>query len=64
MGGREQRERRRRASFPRANAAQICSNVGLVEVDGQFECSSAVAKTQRVSGRRRKRRGLQHLIFA
>ena len=57
---------RRSASFAGANAAQIRSNVGLVVVvvDGQFECSFAVAKTQRVRGRRRKRRGLQHLSFA
>jgi hypothetical protein len=34
-----------------ADAAQVCSNVGLVVVDGAFECSFAIAARQIVSGR-------------
>ena len=40
-----------RASFRRADAAQVCSNVGFVEVDGVFECSVAKAARQIVSER-------------
>jgi hypothetical protein len=37
----EGRSRQVSASFRRADAAQVCSNVGFVEVDGAFECSVA-----------------------
>ncbi len=39
------------ASFRSAGAAQICSNVGLVAVDGVLECSVAPAARQIVSER-------------
>jgi hypothetical protein len=35
----------------RADAAQVCSNVGFVEVDGAFECSPTIAARQIVSER-------------
>ena len=31
------------ASLGRADAAQVCNNVGSVELDGTFECSVATA---------------------
>jgi hypothetical protein len=37
--------------FRRADAAQVCSNVGFVAVDGVFECSVANAARQIVSER-------------
>jgi hypothetical protein len=52
------------ASLRRADTAKVCSNVGLVAVDGVFECSVAVAATQGVSGRLRARQGLRHLSLA
>ena len=48
----------------RADAAKVCSNVGLAVVDGAFECSFAVAATQGVRGRLRARQGLRHLLLA
>ena len=48
----------------RADAAKVCSNVGLVFFDGAFECSVAVAATQGVRGRLRARQGLRHLSLA
>ena len=39
------------ASFRSADAAQVCSDVGLVVVDGYFECSFATAARQAVSER-------------
>jgi hypothetical protein len=39
------------ASFRRADAAQVCNNVGFVVVDGAFECSVAKAARQIVSER-------------
>ena len=33
----------------RADAAQVCSHVGFVAVDGEFECSFAIAARQIVS---------------
>ena len=35
----------------RADAAQVCNNVGFVAVDGVFECSVATAARQIVSER-------------
>ena len=35
----------------RADAAQVCSNLGFVAVDGDFECSPAIAARQIVSER-------------
>ena len=46
-----QRQRMGGASLRRADAAQVCSNLGLVVVDGQVECSSAIAARQIVSER-------------
>ena len=39
------------ASLRRADAAQVCSNVGFVAVDGALECSAATAARQIVSER-------------
>ena len=39
------------ASFRSADAAQVCSNVGLLAVDGAFECSFTTAARQIVSER-------------
>jgi hypothetical protein len=39
------------ASFGRADAAQVCSNIGVVAVVGAFECSVATAARQIVSER-------------
>jgi hypothetical protein len=39
------------ASFGRADAAQVCSNVGFVVDDGQIESSVAIAARQIVSER-------------
>ena len=39
------------ASFRSADAAQVCSNVGFVLVEGAFECSFALAARQIVSER-------------
>ena len=39
------------ASFRRADAAQVCSNVGIVALDGVIECSFAIAARQIVSER-------------
>ena len=76
-GGRRRRRRRREeeaqrvygwrggaASFRRADTAKVCSNVGLVPLDGVSECSPAGAATQGVSGRLRARHGLRHLLHA
>ena len=52
------------ASFRGADTAKVCNNVGLVVVDGPFECSFAVAATQGVSGILRARQGLRHLLLA
>ena len=52
------------ASFRGADTAKVCNNVGLVVVDGVFECSIAVAATQGVSGILRARQGLRHLFLA
>jgi hypothetical protein len=52
------------ASFRRADTAKVCNSVGIVSLDGAFECSSAVAATQGVSGRLRARQGLRHLLAA
>jgi hypothetical protein len=46
------RSRRGSASFRGVDAAQVCSNVGLVAVDGVFECSFFPAARQKVSERR------------
>jgi hypothetical protein len=43
------------ASLRRVNAAQVCSDVGFVAVDGQFECSFADSATQKVNDIRRAR---------
>ena len=45
------RGRRGSASLRRADAAQVCNDVGFVEVDGQCECSPAPAARQIVSER-------------
>ena len=45
------RQRGGDASFRSTDAAQVCSNVGFVAVDGQFECSEAKAARQIVSER-------------
>ena len=75
-GGRRRRRRREEeaqrvygwrggaASLRRADTAKVCSSVGLVVVDGVFECSPAAAATQGVSGRLRARQGLRHLSLA
>jgi hypothetical protein len=47
----EGRSRRGSASLRRADAAQVCSNVGFVAVDGVFECSVATAARHIVSER-------------
>ncbi len=39
------------ASFRRADAAQVCNNVGFVFLDGVFECSFATTARQIVSER-------------
>ena len=39
------------ASLGRADAAQVCNNVGFLAVDGEFECSVAPAARQIVSER-------------
>jgi hypothetical protein len=52
------------ASLRGADTAQVCSNVGLVFVDGVFECSFAAAATQGVSGGLRARQGLRHQSLA
>ena len=46
-----QRQRGGGASLRRADAAQVCSNVGFVAVDGPFECRFAPAARQKVSER-------------
>ncbi len=46
-----QRQRGRCASLRRADAAQVCSNLGFVAGDGVFECSAATAARQIVSER-------------
>ncbi len=51
------------ASFGRADAAQVCNDVGIFLVDRVFECS-ATATRQIVSERWRERRGLKHLSLA
>jgi hypothetical protein len=38
-----QRQRGGCASLRRADAAQVCNNLGLVEVHGAFECSVTIA---------------------
>ena len=48
---RQGRSRRGSASLRRADAAQVCNNVGFFFVDGAFECSSATAARQIVSER-------------
>ena len=40
------------ASFRSADAAQVCSNVGFVEVDGEFECSSAAEAARQIVSER------------
>ena len=47
----------------RADTAKICSNVGLVLVDGELECSFAAAATG-VSKPWQARKGLRHLFLA
>ncbi len=47
----KQRQRGGGASLRRADAAQVCNNVGVVAVDGEFECSFAQAARQIVSER-------------
>jgi hypothetical protein len=65
---RQGRSRRGSASLRRADAAQVCNNVGFVADDGQIECSSAKAARQIVSERWREPeggpRGLKHLVLA
>ena len=46
-----QRQRGGCASLRRADAAQVCSNLGFVVADGPFECSPANAARQIVSER-------------
>ena len=46
-----QRQRGGVASFRSADAAQVCSNVGFVAVDGKVERSAAIAARQIVSER-------------
>jgi hypothetical protein len=46
------------ASFRRANAAQVCNNVGLLVVDSDFECSFSTAARQIVSEKWREGGGL------
>ncbi len=41
----------RHESFRSADAAQVCNDVGFVDVDGVFECSVAKAARQIVSER-------------
>ncbi len=43
----------------RADAAQVCSDVGFVSVDGEFECSFALAARQIESERWREGEGLK-----
>ena len=43
--------RRGGASLRRADAAQVCNNVGFVVFDGVFECSFAIPARQIVSER-------------
>jgi hypothetical protein len=52
------------ASFTCADAAQVCSNVGFVLVDGVFECSVTIAARQIVSKGWREGGGLKHLSLA
>ena len=46
-----QRQRGGCASLRRADAAQVCNDLGFVTVDGEFECSVAIAARQIVSER-------------
>jgi hypothetical protein len=39
------------ALFRSTDAAQVCNHVGLVELDGEFECSFATAARRIVSER-------------
>ncbi len=50
------------ASFRGADAAQVCSNVGIVAIDGVFECSCAMPARQIVSERWREGGGLKHMM--
>jgi hypothetical protein len=43
------------ASLRHVNTAEVCSDVGFVAVDGQFECSFADSATQKVGNIRRAR---------
>ena len=43
------------ASLRLVNTEQVCSDVGFIAVDGQFECSFADSATQKVSDIRRAR---------
>ncbi len=52
------------ASFRSADAAQVCSNVGMVVADGAVECSGAIAARQIVSERWWEGGGLKHLFLA
>jgi hypothetical protein len=48
----------------RADAAQVCNDVGFVTVDGAFECSFDIAARQIVNDRWREGGGLKHLFLA
>ncbi len=50
-GGGREGNRVIQAQLWRADAAQVCSNVGFVVVDGVFECSVAMTARQIVSER-------------
>ena len=47
-----------------ADAAQVCSDVGFVAVDGPFECSVATAERIMVSERWGESKGLNHMVLA
>ncbi len=53
--------RRRSASLRRADAAQVCSHVGVLEEDGPLKCCYATTARQIVSERWREAGGPKHL---
>ena len=56
--------RRRSASLRRADAAQVCSHVGFVAVDGALKRSFTITARQIVSERWREGGGPKHLSLA
>ncbi len=53
-----------RVSLRGTDTAEICSTFGSVAVNGDLECSFAVAAAKGVSERLRARQGLRHLSLA